>query len=112
MVPRIKPVQFEVFPAFRETFLVHFTMPGDAEAFRTIGRLLDVMVGEYRHYWRDVDFTPRAELRAALADLRQLEGYLGRYLGPVYPLAAETAERVREVADRLDRSLRNRKKFE
>ncbi len=38
MVPRIKPVQFEKYPAFRETFLVHFTMPGDAEAFRTIGR--------------------------------------------------------------------------
>ncbi|HEX5720865.1 MAG TPA: hypothetical protein VF179_32215 [Thermoanaerobaculia bacterium] len=111
MVPRIKPVQFEEFPAFRETFLVRYTMPGDAEAFRTIGRLIDEMAGEYRHYWPDEDFTPRAELRAALADLRHLEGYLGRYLGAAYPFAAEIAEQVREVADRLDRGLRNRKKF-
>ena len=112
MVPRIKPAKFEEFPAYRETFLVRFTIPGDAEAFRTIGRLIDVMACEYRHYWPDQDFTPRAELRAALADLRHLEGYLGRYLGTAYPFAAEIAERVREVADRLDRGLRNRKRFE
>jgi hypothetical protein len=85
-------------------------MPGDAEAFRTIGRLIDVMAGEYRYYWPDQD-SPGAELRAALADLRHLEGYLGRYLGPAYPFAAEIAERVREVADGLDRGLRNRKRF-
>ena len=111
MVPRIKPVKFEEFPAFRETFLVRFTIAGDAEAFRTIGRLIDVMACEYRGYWPDLEATPRGELRAALADLRHLEGYLGRYLGPAYPFAAEIAERVREVADRLDRGLRNRTKF-
>jgi len=112
MVPRIKPVQFEEFPAFRETFLVPFTKPGHAEAFRTLGLLIDEMAREYRHYWPDEDFTPRAELRAALADLRHLEGYLGRYLGTAYPFAAEIAERVRDCADRLDRGLRNRKRFE
>lgn len=109
MVPRIKPVQFEKFPAFRETFLVHFTLPGDAEAFRTIGRLMDVMANEYRYYWPDGDSAPQAQLRAALGDLRHLEGYLGRYLGSAYPFAAEVAELVREVADRLDRGLRNRR---
>ena len=96
----------------RETFLVPFTKPGHAEAFRTIGLLIDEMAREYREYWPAVDFTPRRELRAALADLRHLEGYLGRYLGTAYPFAAEIAERVREVADRLDRGLRNRKRFE
>jgi hypothetical protein len=111
MVPRIKPAKFEEFPAFRETFLVPFTMPGDAEAFRTIGRLIDIMAGEYRGYWPALDSTPRRELRAALGDLRHLEGYLGRYLGPAFPFAAEIAERVREVADRLDRGLRNRRRF-
>ncbi len=111
MVPRIKPVQFEKFPAFRETFLVHFTMPGDAEAFRTIGCLIDVMANEYSYYWPDEDSAPRAQLRAALADLRHLEGYLGRYLGSAYPFAAEIAELVGEVADRLDRGLRNRRRF-
>src|SRR5215213_4199112 len=111
MVPRIKPVKFEEFPAFRETFLVRFTIPGDAEAFCTIGRLIDVMACEYRFYWPDLEPTPRGELRAVLADLRHVEGYLGSYLGPAYPFAAEIAERVREVADRLDRGLRNRTKF-
>ena len=93
MVPRIKPVQFEKFPAFRETFLVHFTMPGDAEAFRTIGRLIDVMANEYRCYWPEGDSAP------------------GRYLGSAYPFAAEIAELVGEVADRLERGLRNRRRF-
>ena len=85
MVPRIKPVKFEDFPAFRETFLVRFTLPGHAEAFRTIGQLIDEMANEYRHYWPDTEPVPRAELRAALADLRHLEGYLGHYLGPAFP---------------------------
>lgn len=110
-VPRIKPVKFEDFPAFRETFLVRFTIPGDAEAFRTIGKLIDVIAGEYRHYWPDPESVPRAELRAVLADLRHLEGYLGHYLGPAFPFAAEIAELVRPCADRLDRGLRNRTKF-
>lgn len=110
-IPRIKPVQFEGVPTFRETFLVPFTMPGDAEAFRTIGRLLHAIVGEYREYWPVLESAPRPELRAALADLRHLEGYLRLYLGPAYPFAAEIGERVREVADRLDRGLRNRRRF-
>jgi hypothetical protein len=79
-VPRIKPAQFEQVPAFRETFLVPFTMPGDAEAFRTIGRLIAAMAGEYREYWPVLESHPRRELRAALADLRHLEGYLRIYL--------------------------------
>ncbi len=111
MVPRIKPVKFEDFPAFRETFLVRFTMPGHAEAFRTIGHLIDELANEYRHYWPDTEPVPRSELRAALADLRHLEGYLGHYLGSAFPFAAEIAELVRHCADRLDRSLRNRTKF-
>ena len=111
MVPRIKPVKFEDFPAFRETFLARFTEPGHAEAFRTMGKLVHEMAGEYREYWPGTEPVPRRELRAALADLRHLEGYLGHYLGPAYPFAAEIAELVRSCADRLDRGLRNRRKF-
>lgn len=110
-VPRIKPAQFEEVPTFRETFLVMFTSAGDAEAFRAVGHLLHVLVSEYRQYWPVVGSYPRPQLRAALADLRHLEGYLGIYLGSAYPFAAEIAEGVKDVADRLDRGLRNRKRF-
>ena len=109
-VPRIKPQDFERFQVFRETFLVSFTTVGDAEAFRTVGRLLFDMTVEFREYLPVVEL-PRRELRAALAELRHLEGYLGSYLGPEFPFAAEIAEQVRKVADCLDRGLRNRKKF-
>jgi hypothetical protein len=70
------------------------------------------MACEYRSYWADIDPTPRGEFHAALADLRHLQGYLGCYLGTAYPFAEEIAERVRQVADRLDRGLRNRTRFD
>lgn len=110
-IPRITPVQFEEVPTFRETFLVMFTSTGDAAAFRDVGDLLHVLVNEYRQYWPVVGSYPRPQLRAALADLRHLEGYLGIYLGSAYPFAAEIAEGVKDVADRLDRGIRNRRRF-
>lgn len=113
VVPRIKPGLLEDLGlhVFRETFLLFFTRAGDAAAFRAVGSLLFEMSLEFRQYFPRVDSMPRRELQAALADLRYLEDYLGSYLGPTYPFAAEIAEQVRTVADRLDRKLRNRKQF-
>lgn len=111
-IPRIKPVQFEEVPTFRETFLVGFTEPGDADAFRRVGCLLFQMLNEYRYYFPDpVLPQPTPELQAVLADLRYLEGYLGIYLGPAYPFAGELAAGVHKVANRLDGALRGRRRF-
>jgi hypothetical protein len=108
LTPNIDPADYDRFPVFRETFLLHFTQPGDAAALRQIGHVVFLMVNEYQAYWPDHRKTyPRPQLRAALADLRHLEGYLGVYLDD-YPVAMEAAGGVRDVADRLDAALRTR----
>ena len=79
-----------------------------AAALRHIGYVVFEMVNEYQSYWPDRRETyPRPHLRAALADLRHLEGDLGVYLDD-YPVAAEAAAGIRDVADRLDAALRTR----
>ncbi len=76
--PRILPPSWEDFPAFRETFLLYFTERPTNAALRVVGRMLHELVLEYCHHWPDwSDGVTRTELRAALADLRHLEGYLG-----------------------------------
>ena len=94
---RIEAAQFEKVPTFRETFLVKFTSPGDAAALRRVGQVLFLMANESQRCWPEPPSGhPRTELRAVLADLRYLEGYLGvDCLGEEYPLAAEIALAVK-----------------
>lgn len=74
--PRIVPDTWEDFPAFRETFLMYFTEPPANAALRIVGRLFHEIVLEYYHHWPEwPEGTTATELRAALADLRHLEGY-------------------------------------
>lgn len=111
-VPRFTAAEFEQIPTFRETFLVGFTEPADAAAFRRVGRLLFHFLNEYRVYFPDPgERMPKPEFRAVLADLRFLEGYLGIYLGPDHVFAAELARGVRKLANRLDKALRNARGF-
>ena len=111
ITPTIDPAHFDVFDGFRETFLANFTAPGDAAALRRSGALIAEMVVEYRQYWPDGEEYPRGELRAVLADLRYLEGYLGHYLGTHHPFAVDLAQGVRKIANRLDGALRTRRRF-
>lgn len=75
--PRITPAAWEDFPAFRETFLMYFTEPPANAALRVVGRLFHEMLLEYYHHWPEwPEGVTATELRAALADLRHLEGYL------------------------------------
>src|SRR4051794_38679009 len=76
--PVIDPAAWEDYPAFRETFLMYFTPPGYAAALRTVGEMLHTMILESYNPWPGwPESSTRTEMRAALADLRHLEGFLG-----------------------------------
>ena len=76
-VPKIPPDRWEDFCTFRETFLADV---GDAEnnqAFRTFAKLQISLVHEGGGVWPYTYMDATAHyLQAALADLRQLQGFL------------------------------------
>lgn len=75
--PVIAPAAWEDFPAFRETFLMYFTPPGYAAALRMVGEMLHSMILESYNPWPGwPESSTRTELRAAVADLRHLQGFL------------------------------------
>jgi hypothetical protein len=75
--PVIDPATWEDFAVFRETFLMYFTPPGYAAALRTVGEMLHTMILESYDPWPGwPESSTRTELRAALADLRHLQGFL------------------------------------
>jgi hypothetical protein len=75
--PRIAPAAWEDSPAFRETFLMYVTDPDTNAALRVVGRTVYDMLLEFYHHWPGwPEGSTRTEMRAALADLRHLEGYL------------------------------------
>jgi hypothetical protein len=116
--PVIDPAKWEDFPTFRETFLAYFTRPEDAAAFRHIGNLVFEMVLEHCRYFPDPpESDVRRELRAALADLRHLQGFLrtlgnqrkASSLGPedtaLSRYAAKQSGKVRRLTDRIEQRL-------
>ena len=119
--PRITPAAWEDFPVFRETFLLYFTEASGNAALRTCGRLLHELVLEYYHHWPSPPETFTVlEVRAALADLRQLQGFLeavGRepdeaVLTPedtkLSRLAARQAGELERIAGEIERELAKR----
>lgn len=75
--PVLDPFKWEDFPVFRETFLMYFTEPPANSALRIFGRLFHDLVLEYYHHWPSwPEGVTATELRAGLADLRHLQGYL------------------------------------
>jgi hypothetical protein len=76
--PTIDPAAWEDFAVFRETFLMYLTPPGYAAALRMVGEMLHTMILESYDPWPGwPESSTRTELRAAVADLRHLEGFLG-----------------------------------
>lgn len=75
--PTIVPETWEEHPGFRETFLYHFTRPEDNACLRQLGRLLYELILETAG---TMPYPPesatRTELRAALGDLRHVQGFL------------------------------------
>jgi len=79
--PTIDPKRWEDFSVFRESFLRHFTGPEANAAMRAFDALLFEMVLEWNGTQPpDPGGYVRHDLRAALADLRALEGFLA-YIG-------------------------------
>ena len=79
--PVIDPANWEDFEGFRESFLLHFTRQADNVALRGVAVLLFDLVLE-----ASTTLIPpqpegwaRAQIRAAVADLRFLQGLLGSF---------------------------------
>jgi hypothetical protein len=77
-IPRIDPAVWEDHEGFRETFLLHYTAPEANQTLRRLGGLMFNQALERVDLWpKRPESSTRAELLAAVADLRFLEGYLG-----------------------------------
>ena len=75
--PIIDPAAFEDFPTLRECFLLYIADLEANAALRAVADLLYNMILEYWNYWPDhPEGLIRAQLRAAVADLRFLQGFL------------------------------------
>ncbi len=76
--PIVDPEDFHVFHGFRETSLCLFTDPEHNAALRATGQLIYTMASEGDNDWpSEPEGHPRHQLRAAVADLRFLQGFLG-----------------------------------
>lgn len=120
--PVIDPAAWEDYPAFRETFLMYFTPPGYAVALRTVGEMLHTMILERYDPWPGwPESSTRTELRAAVADLRHLQGFLAsvgqeRKLSSLDPedaflsnLAAKLSPQVGRIAKWIEQELEGRR---
>jgi hypothetical protein len=68
---------WEEHPAFRFTFLLHFTQPGDRAALEHLGGMLYDMALELSKSWPAWrESTTRAEMRAVARDLQHAESFL------------------------------------
>lgn len=117
-IPRIDPAEWEEMEGFRETLLLHFTDRKANTTLRDLGDLLFELSLEYSRFWPDrPEGMTRSELRAALADLRHLEGFLAavgkeRDTSSLDPdedalsrFASEQGMEVRRIADRIEEEL-------
>jgi len=116
--PPATPDDWEKLPAFRQTFLMYVTPPGYAAALQGVGEMLYSLILETPAEWPGwTESATRTEMRAALADLRHLQGFLGSvgrerevssldaedaYLSNI---AARLARQIGHAADGIEREL-------
>jgi len=117
--PVIDPEHWEDFPAFRETFLVYFPQARANGRIRGFGDLLFEMVIETWGQWPDhPEGIFPAELTAAVADMRHLQGAMASWCGPAFSSSSEHEIRlaaagahvsgeIGKLADRLETELRS-----
>lgn len=106
-IPRIDPVHWEEYEGFRETLLLHVTDPEANATLRRLGSFLFSVCLERAELWpHHPEGETRAELRAVLADLRHLEGFLGT-VGKEHVVSSlsESDEALSRFAARQARSL-------
>jgi len=116
--PVIDPDRYERFEGLRETTLASITDPEANAALRSVIDLVYTMALEYAGHWpREPEGSFRHQVRAAVADLRHLQGFLA-YLGReaeaseltpaeehVSRKCASLAGCVREIANALEAEL-------
>jgi hypothetical protein len=77
-VPEPVSYDWEELPCFRETFLMYVTPKGYDAALRTFGEMLYSLLLEAPAEWPGwTESATKTEMRAAAADLRHLQGFLG-----------------------------------
>ena len=96
--PVIDPERFEDFMTFRETFCVYFPDAKANAQLRGFGHLLFEMVLETWGQWPDhrEGIFPN-ELRAAVADMRHLQGAMSSWCGPAFSRSSEYETRLAGV---------------
>ncbi len=113
--PVIDPPSWEAFPVFRETFLAYFTRPKHAAALRGMGDLLFEMTLASWDEWPDQpEGLIRGQLRAVVADLRHLEGFLvtltetpsaDPYEGALHRVALRASREIASAAEQIEGKL-------
>jgi len=116
--PIIDPGRFEPFEGFRETTLACFLDKEANAAVRTVGQLLYNMVLEYWQLWpSEPEGSFRHSLRAVIADMRHIQGYLANMgreneAARLPPFEAHLsrkcpalAVRIKEIADSVEHEL-------
>jgi hypothetical protein len=115
--PIVDPSRFEEFPTFRETFLAFIADPDANAIFRGFGELLFDFILEYWEHWPDQpEGELRANLRAAVADMRHVQGYLAQLAGPhsafdsaheehLAGVGGAVSREIGALADRIEREL-------
>ena len=114
----IDPAAWEDFPVFRESFLMYISEPAFNVSLRTAGEHFFTMLLEHYDRWPAWQETStRTELRAAVADMRHLQGFLAsigkeRRLSSLDPgdaklskHASQVARLLKQVADTIERKL-------
>lgn len=75
--PVIDPAEWESFPVFRESFLLYISEPSFNAALRTAAEHFFGMLLETYDRWPAwPESSTRIEMRAAVADMRHLQGFL------------------------------------
>jgi hypothetical protein len=116
--PILDPDAFERHEGLRETTLAYFTTPEDNAALRRLGALLFGMALECIQFWpKEPGGIFFHQARAAVADLRHLQGYLAmldqerrdaaltREEERVSAVCGRLFPRVQKVADALEKAL-------
>ncbi len=113
--PVIDPPKWEDFAVFRETFLAYFTRPKHAAALRVVGEMLFDMTLATWDQWPDQpEGLLRGQLRAVVADLRHLEGFLvtlteapspDPYESALHRMSLLMARRIASVSEHIEGKL-------
>jgi hypothetical protein len=116
--PAALPLHWEDHPAFRFTFLLHFTQPEDRAALEHLGKMLYDSALEMSKDWpKWLESTTRAEMRAVARDLQHAAGFLKSvaderhtvsldYDGERWALMAESwAEQVGRIGKSIEEML-------